>query len=60
MREFRVVYQDGPEIRCLRGLRVDDTSDPLFVIIYRMDGTVHKIAKRLIEKIVEEGVSNGH
>lgn len=55
MVEVCVVFQDGSEIRRLRGFKVEESSDGLFISLYRADGSIHKIARRLVDRIIEEG-----
>jgi hypothetical protein len=47
--ESKVVFQDGTQIKVLRGI-VDSDSDPVFVIIKRNNGD-YRIRKNLIHKI---------
>jgi hypothetical protein len=47
--EDRIVYQEGPEVRCLRGQVLED-GPPTFVRIQRRNGIV-EIAKSAIIKI---------
>lgn len=59
MTEVRVIYKDNGMTRALRGVQILH-DDPDFIKLIRSDGSVVQFARNCVERIVEEGASNGH